>query len=513
VSVIDLGFNSVKLVNYFVNNDNSYNAYEERGVKVRLGEGLNGTGYLTNESVHRTINALKLFHDIINFQTIKHILPVATSAVREAANKDDFLKEVYQETGFRFRVLSGKAEALYSYAGALNSICIPTALFFDLGGGSLEIVYTENFKIRKFTSLPLGALRLSQIYSRTDGTFTKKNYSKMKQHILKILPSRSEFDMSTETSIVGVGGTLRALARYDQEIRRYVLDKIHNYIMDHESVDSINTRLDKMTPNRISKIDAIGNNRVETITAGSCIINLLMRKLGFGKVVVSTRGLREGILSAFIESPKAYSSKNIRQDQIQNSVRQCCKRDIIVRQSTHAFIKPLASIGLIKKREYEIIIHAIKQMSKIPLTTNLHNLFYTIIDEDIANLTHSEQLILALSIIHTKKPKTANWLFKRYDSILQSQNRTSIEKISACISLLEIIERNNSIVKLSARTRNKIDLSIIPGKENPIPMIQLENIMKNFETIFDISVDYSVSAYTFGKKNNSEFSSFQNGKT
>ena len=130
MSVIDLGFNSVKLVNYYVNRDNSYNAYEERGLKVRLGEGLNGTGYLTNESVHRTINALKLFHDIISFQTIKHVIPVATSAVREAINKDDFLKEAYQETGFRFRVLSGKAEALYSYAGALKLHMHTNCTFF-----------------------------------------------------------------------------------------------------------------------------------------------------------------------------------------------------------------------------------------------------------------------------------------------------------------------------------------------------------------------------------------------
>ena len=250
----------------------------------------------------------------------------------------------------------------------------------------------------------------------------------MKQHILKVLPSRRDLEMSPDTSIIGVGGTLRALARYDQQIRRYVLDKIHNYIMDYESVDSINTRLAKMTSNGISKIDAIGNNRVETITTGSCIINLLMQKLGFGKVVVSARGLREGILSAFIESPKAYYSENMRQDRIQKSVRVCCRQEIAVRQSTRAFIKPLTSIGLIKKREYEILVYAIKQMSKIPPTTNLHNLFYMIIDQDIANLSHSEQLVLALSIIHTKKPKTANWLFKRYDSILQSQIEGQLKK-------------------------------------------------------------------------------------
>jgi exopolyphosphatase/guanosine-5'-triphosphate,3'-diphosphate pyrophosphatase len=499
VSVVDLGFNSVKLVNYYVNKDNSYNAYEQDSVKVKLGEKLNETGCLGSESIQRTINCLKLFQDIIGFQSINHVLAVATSAVREAGNKEDFLKKVYEETGFRFRVLSGKEEALYSYAGALKSTCIPTALFFDLGGGSLEIVYTENYSIKKFISLPLGALRLSQTYGRTDGSFTKKNYSRMKSYILEVLPTRKELDMSPDTTIVGVGGTLRAIARYDQEIRSYALNKIHNYRMDYESIDSINTGFCKMRANDIAKIDAIGNNRAEAITAGSCIINMLMQKFRFQKVIISARGLREGILSAFLELPKTYYTENINQDQIQNSVTLSCKQPI-VQKPIYAFINALISIGLVKEREYEIIVQAIKQLSKMPPTTNLHNMFYMIIDEDSSHLSHSEQLVLALSMIYTRKTKTANSLFSRYRSILQPQNRKSIEKIAACISLSEILGRNNSKIKLTAPSGTKILMSIIPGKENPLPVILLENTLKNFEIAFGVSIDYSISVLNLEKQ-------------
>ena len=138
--MIDLGFNSIKLVNYYVNPDNSYKAYEQQGIRVRLGANLRETGLLSRESINSTINALKLFRDKINSQSINYVVAVATSAVREAANKDDFLREVYQKTRFQFRVLSGKEEALFSYLGAIKSTCIRTAVFFDLGGGSLEIV-------------------------------------------------------------------------------------------------------------------------------------------------------------------------------------------------------------------------------------------------------------------------------------------------------------------------------------------------------------------------------------
>ena len=84
ISVIDLGFNSLKLVNYYVNTDNSYKAYEQQGIRVRLGANLRETGLLSRESINSTINALKLFRDKINFQSINYVVAVATSAVREA---------------------------------------------------------------------------------------------------------------------------------------------------------------------------------------------------------------------------------------------------------------------------------------------------------------------------------------------------------------------------------------------------------------------------------------------
>src|SRR6185503_11466657 len=177
VAVIDLGFNSVKLVNYDVAKDGTFRTYQQEGIKVRLGEGLHKTGYLGKEQVYRTIKALRIFRDIINFGSIRHVLPVATSAVREAGNREDCLKQVRSETGFQFKVLSGQEEGLYSYVGALRATCIPTTLFFDLGGGSLELVYTENYRIKKIKSYPLGALRMSNMFGEQNGTISKRNYS------------------------------------------------------------------------------------------------------------------------------------------------------------------------------------------------------------------------------------------------------------------------------------------------------------------------------------------------
>jgi exopolyphosphatase/guanosine-5'-triphosphate,3'-diphosphate pyrophosphatase len=165
ISVIDLGYNSLKLVNYAVNRDKSFAAYGQISALPRLGEGLDQTGFLADQSIKRTIKALKLFRDIVDLQRVNHVLPVATSAVREAGNKALFLKQAVVETGFGFKVLSEREEAVYSFAGARAALNVEAGLFFDLGGGSLEMVLFENSTIKKILFVPLGGLRLTDLYA------------------------------------------------------------------------------------------------------------------------------------------------------------------------------------------------------------------------------------------------------------------------------------------------------------------------------------------------------------
>jgi exopolyphosphatase / guanosine-5'-triphosphate,3'-diphosphate pyrophosphatase len=494
VSVIDLGFNSVKLVNYFVNHDGTYKAYQREGAKVRLGQGLGKTRVLAQDSIQRTMYALRLFREIINLQSIEHVLPVATSAVREAKNRDEFLKQVFQETQFRFRVLSDKEEALYSYLGALQSTCLPTALFFDLGGGSLELVYAENCKVKNFISLPLGGLRLSQIYGDSDGTLSKKNYSSMEAYLSEILPKRKGLGINLDATLVGVGGTLRAIARYDQERYKYPLNKIHNYRIDLDNISLISKLFLKMTPTEIAKIDAVGANRADTITAGSCVIKQLMHKLEFDNVVVSAQGLREGVLSAYLvsSSKTPLSMYEVDQKNVEDYVKERCKPELIP-GFAYQLVKPMLSSGLLKNKEYAILASALKQIVILPPVFNLNTLFYLILDEDKAGLSHGEQLVLALSIIHMKKSKAATWFFRQYRSIMHPQNKKSIQKIAALLSLVEILERAKIRVKPIKVNHKEILLTMIPSK-NTLPVKLIETAMKAIQEAFGIKVKYSVFA-------------------
>ena len=153
VSVIDLGF-----IFYQGSQLRCQKKWNVQGVPAGRSKGQGWRGAKSpdglpfwNTSWKRTIDALKMFRDIIDFDSIEQVLPVATSVVREAGNKDDFLKQIYNQTGFQFKVLSlAKKKAWYSYAAGLRATCMPTTLFFLIpGGGSQAKVNTENYNIKK----------------------------------------------------------------------------------------------------------------------------------------------------------------------------------------------------------------------------------------------------------------------------------------------------------------------------------------------------------------------------
>lgn len=471
------------MVTYNVKDDDLFDVYRQEGVKVRLGEGMDEKGRLGKKPMLRAIETLKLFREIIQLEPIKSVLPLATSAVREADNKDEFLDEVYRETGFRFKVLTEREEALYSYVGAIKSLQVPDTLFFDIGGGSIEIVHAEKFKIKKVISLPLGALRLTQQFDGEDGTFGQKDYKNMRRYVWELLPDKKELDLGAVTKLVGVGGVLRALARYEQKLTEYPLDEIHNYKMTSNSVSGIARRLARMSADEISKIPVIGAGRAETMVAGSCVINTIMEKFGFNNLCVSNHGLREGALSIFLENPKAYHARNITADQIRETIG--IEKPFRVFSNSENFIISLVSSKLISKREYQILSFAEKKILEKLSYNNPQSLFYSIMDEDMS-IDHNDQLVLGLSLVHTRHIKTADWLFSRYRSILSQQDRTTIKKISSLITLLGVLDRTKSKIELKKFAAGIVELNIIQSKL--LPKLLLRNALNKFGTAFDVHV-------------------------
>jgi exopolyphosphatase/guanosine-5'-triphosphate,3'-diphosphate pyrophosphatase len=441
VAVIDVGFNSIKMLRYRVEPDGFLKSYGQLGVLAKLGEGLDGTGYLGQEPISRTVDALRLCREAAALDSIKHVLLVGTSPVREAANWEEFLRRVEEETGLKMRVLTGNEEALYGVLGALTSIDAPSVLFFDLGGGSLELTYVSKRRIRRILSLPLGSLKLTSAFAGKDGTFSKKYRSRMAKQIAQMLPSRDELGVDRDTLLVGTGGTIRAMARYEQDRVDYPFNKVHNYSIDFDSVQRMSREFFKMRLTELDRAEAIGEGRSETMAAGALVVRTLMEKFDFRQLTVSTHGLRDGILMEFLQGGARNPSVVAQKDDIER---------LLARQAQpygsagySDFVECMERNGLIDGREKKILLVAAwRGRSPECVDADPYAMFGILMSEDLP-MKHEDQLLLALSAVRARRPRAANWLGRRYSAFLVHDERR-VKKLGACLRLVEILDRSKA---------------------------------------------------------------------
>jgi len=485
-SVIDLGFNSAKLANYHVNDRTSFRVISQEDAKVKLGEELDETGFLAEAPVERTLRVLKLFREVIDLESPRYVLPVATSAVREAANREEFLDLAKTVAGFDFRILSEEEEALLSYFGAVASLRIPSGVFFDLGGGTLAMVSSAGYKVRKVLSLPLGARRLTFRFANKNGLFQKKGYEKLKDRIFDLLPSRRELRLERGAKLVGVGGTIRAMARFHQTESGYALEKVHNYRMSYEDVNWCANRFLKMNKRDRSSMRAIGPSRSETMAAGACVVRSLMKKLGFSELVCSAHGLREGTLSLFLHDKRWFKSKILEPVTIERQLSSAGRMWV---SNWDRYLSEMFSAKLISSQEYSLLSQA-RQLTKNTLrTADLRTFFLQLVSVD-SPLSHRDQLVLAISIVASTSIGYSRLLYEEFSPPLKRKDRKAVRRLSSAFELLELLDRMSANLKISL-TRRGMKLDIAPS--GTISEELIARAVGKVRDDFEVALSYTVA--------------------
>ncbi|MDE2589529.1 MAG: hypothetical protein KGL95_07680, partial [Patescibacteria group bacterium] len=176
-------------------------------------------------------------------------------------------------------------------------------------------------------------------------------------------------------------------------------------------------------------------------------------------------------------------SKNITAEQIRQTIGS--KISFQPYQHTKNFVDSLISSKLLNKREFEILSYAEKKISEKLSFNNPQSLFYSIMDEDMA-ISHANQLVLGLALVHTRHVKTSEWLFARYKSILSQNDKSAIRKISSLIVLLQVLEQTKSKIELKRYTGGIMELHVTQSKL--LPKMLLKNTLNKFENAFDTHV-------------------------
>jgi exopolyphosphatase/guanosine-5'-triphosphate,3'-diphosphate pyrophosphatase len=168
IAIIDLGSNTSRLIILAYATGTSFQLIDQVRERVRLSEGMGAENMLRPAPLDRAVHLMKVFKALCDANGIDTLIATATSAVRDARNQAEFLQRVGKEAGLKLRVPSGTEEAYYGYRRAINSTPLINGLVIDNGGGSPELSRVRQRQLIHSTSLPLGAVRLSEMFLRKD---------------------------------------------------------------------------------------------------------------------------------------------------------------------------------------------------------------------------------------------------------------------------------------------------------------------------------------------------------
>ncbi|MBX3327772.1 MAG: Ppx/GppA phosphatase family protein [Nitrospira sp.] len=265
---------------------------------LRLGEGVDQTKRLSPAAMDRVIHCLQEWRRIIESHQVEATAVVATSAVRDASNRAEFLARVKTECGFEVELISGAEEARRTLLGIRSGLPagVTDILALDIGGGSTEFILDRSDQSLITRSIDIGVVRLCERLLRHDPP-TEEEVSQARTWITRETQfAITEMGDYRQVTFVGTAGTITALAAMAQKLSTYESGRIHNYVLKLETIQELEqTLLSRTKANRIG-LPGLEKNREEVIAAGAIIIRTIMETLGQKKCLVSDFGLREGVL-------------------------------------------------------------------------------------------------------------------------------------------------------------------------------------------------------------------------
>ncbi|WP_326582282.1 Ppx/GppA family phosphatase [Streptomyces sp. NBC_00487] len=305
VAAVDCGTNSIRLL--VADADPATGELVEldrRMIIVRLGQGVDRTGRLAPEALERTFAACREYAAVIKELGAERVRFVATSASRDAENRDEFVRGVFDILGVEPEVISGDREAEFSFTGATKELMgradlARPYLVVDIGGGSTEFVVGDD-RVRGARSVDIGCVRLTERHLVRDGVVVDppepEQIAAIRADIEAALDlAERDVPLREAHTLVGLAGSVTTLSAISQDLPAYDSVAIHHSRISHDRVREITEWLLRSKHAEREAVPSMHPGRVDVIAAGALVLLAIMERIGAPEVVVSEHDILDGI--------------------------------------------------------------------------------------------------------------------------------------------------------------------------------------------------------------------------
>ena len=443
IAVIDIGSNSIRLVMAAIGRSRFFKIIYDQSVPVRLEEGMRDDGFIHPDRLEKTVRTLGIFRELCDRHQPVQVIAVATEAVRRAANQLEFLARVKKETGLTVRVLSGKEEAFYDYLAVVNSLPLSDGLVMDLGGGSTELIWVSDRKIRESTSLPIGSISLSQRFGLYDRV-QPQNEDELFEYLFNLYQGIPWLKKVPKEQLVGIGGSFRNLGKIDRCLKDYPLNLTHNYKLSQPDLLQIYQMLKSQGLSQRQEIKGLSGDRADIIVGAAAAITALVDFCHVKEITISGHGLREGLIyshlipgDGLVKDVLDYSiDSNLFNYNIDEN-HPCQVLHLVLSLYRQLHPNPLDS-----SQERVLKTAAMLHDCGIMVRYYRHHdhSFYLILNSDINGLSHRELVLSAhIAASHGQQSKTA---MSHYQALISKDDRAFIKRAGVILKIATSLDQS-----------------------------------------------------------------------
>jgi exopolyphosphatase/guanosine-5'-triphosphate,3'-diphosphate pyrophosphatase len=501
VSFIDIGTNSVRLLVVRLNPNHSYTILTRQKQQVRLGEGAFADGEIQAEAIERLVVVCKKFTDLARTFSTEEFVAVATSAMREAHNRNEILHLLRQEAQIDVHVISGQEEARLIYLGVASGTTLEgrQAFFIDIGGGSTEIAVGGARTYQYLESFRLGAIRLSDLELPRENTavLSVDQYRHVQRHVKNTIIHSVKKIRSLKPAIaIGSSGTIMNLAEIAQKA-------IHQNSTNSEPVLSAKDLrkviglLSSLPLDQRRKVPGMNPERADIIIAGAVILDTFMKELGLDSIRTTGRGLQDGLLVDYLSRMDAFpllGELSPRQRSVLQLGRSCRINEVHARTVTTLVLELFDSakgLGLhdLGDNERELLEYAtfLHDIGSFISYTNHHaHSYYIIKNSELPGFDNKEITFMANIARFHRKKAPGKKDFGIMD--LESRERDALRVLTAFIRLGESLDRSHTAliqhVRFSCMDRDSVHLEVVARGDCQLEIWGVEAEKKAFEKVF-----------------------------
>ncbi|MDH5314478.1 MAG: Ppx/GppA family phosphatase, partial [Actinomycetota bacterium] len=295
-AVVDIGSNSARMIVFRLRQGEHLDVIEDARAPLRLARELRDSDRLGPEAIERTVEALHDFVAIAKGAGASQMIAVATSAVRDAADGHELVERAHR-LGVPLQTIDGDHEAMLGFYGAVHDLPVTSGLTFDVGGGSAEISAFHDRRLMGSWSMPLGSLRVSDAFLASNPPGEAEMRS-LRASVKASMAGAGISRLADGEQLVGIGGTVRNLAKIDLRRTEYPMPLLHGYRLTDKRLSAVIDELAGRTMKRRTRVPGLNPDRADTIVGGALVIQGIAKYVGASEIVVSSRGVREGLALA-----------------------------------------------------------------------------------------------------------------------------------------------------------------------------------------------------------------------